>query len=304
MSEFKKILCAIDFSEYSEYALRYATAFTKISGGTIDCVHVADMSFAVDGAVDGVYVSSADVQRSLQAIKESAQEELEHFVRKEHFLGVELTPHLRDGHAADEIVKLAEEIDADLLILATHGKSGLERMVFGSTCDKVLRLSKTPVLAVKHPEHTALAEDGSLKISRILCPLDFSDFSHSSLPLATEMAKRFGSTLVLAHVVDARFDYPEWSAQVAMNTSEHLAESALEHLERVAEGLEGINTEVSVAMGIPYRVLAEKTNEEDIDLAIIATHGRKRLAHALLGSVTEKLVRASGCPVLTVHPGD
>ncbi len=304
MSDFKKILCATDFSEYSEYAMRYATAFAKISGGSIDCVHVVDTGFVTDGSVDGVYVSSADLQRSLESIKATAEKELEHFIRKEHFLGVDMTPHLREGHAADEIVKLADEIGADLLIIATHGRSGLERLVFGGTCDKILRLSKTPVLAIKHPEHEALEEDGSLKINRILCPLDFSEFSHSGLNLAKDLARRFDSTLVLTHVVDARFDYPEWTAQVAMNTSEHLAKSAEEHLKSVAEGMEGVETEIFVTNGVPHRTLIEKTKENDIDLVIIATHGRKGLAHALLGSVTEKVVRSAGCPVLTVRPGD
>ena len=304
MSEFKKILCSTDFSEYSEHAMRYATAFAKISGGTIDCVHVVDTGFVKDGSMDGVYVSSADLQRSLDAIKETAEKELGHFIRKEHFLGVDMTPHLREGHAAGEIVKLADEIGADLLIIATHGRSGLERLVFGGTCDKVLRLSKTPVLAIKHPGHEALEEDGSLKINRILCPLDFSEFSHSGLGFAMDLARQFGSTIVLAHVVDARFDYPEWTAQVAMNTSEHLAKSAEEHLKSVAEGMEGVETEIFVTKGIPHSTLIEKTKENDIDLVIIATHGRKGLAHALLGSVAEKVVRSAACPVLTVRPGE
>ena len=304
MSEFKKILCATDFSEYSEYAMRYATAFAKISGGTIDCVHVVDTGFVKDGSMDGVYVSSADLQRSLESIKASAEKEMEHFIRKEHFLGVDMTPHLREGHAADEIVKLAGEIGSDLLIIATHGRSGLERLVFGGTCDKVLRLSKTPVLAIKHPEHEALEEDGSLKIDRILCPLDFSEFSHSGLGIATDFARQFGSTIVLAHVVDARFDYPEWTAQVAMNTSEHLAAAAGEQLKGVASEMEGVETEIFVAKGVPHRTLTDKTKESDIDLVILATHGRKGLAHALLGSVTEKVIRSAGCPVLTVRPSD
>jgi len=201
-------------------------------------------------------------------------------------------------------VKLADEIGADLVIIATHGRSGLERLVFGGTCDKVLRLSKVPVLAIKHPEREALDEDGSLKINRILCPLDFSEFSRSGLDLAADLARRFNSTVVREHVVDARCDYPEWTAQVAMNTSEHLAKAAEEHLRSVASDLEGVETEIVVTTGVPHRTLIDKTKENNIDLVIIATHGRKGLAHALLGSVTEKVVRSAGCPVLTVRPGE
>ncbi len=302
MSEFKKILCATDFSEYSEYAVRYASAFSKISGGSIDCVHVVEGGFVTDSSMDGAYVSSVYLQRSLDAIKVAAKKELEQFIQKEHFLGVDMTPHLREGHAAAEIVKLAGDIGADLLIIATHGRSGLERLMFGGTCDKLLRLSKIPVLAIKHPEHEALEKDGSLKVERILCPLDFSEFSHSTLPLATELARQFGSTIVLAHVVDTRFDYPEWTAQVSVNASEQLTNAAQEDLEGLASEMAGVNTEVYVTTGTPHRALIEKIKEDSIDLVIIATHGRKGLAHALLGSVTEKVVRAASCPVLTVRP--
>ncbi len=284
--------------------MRYASAFAKISGGTIDCVHVVEAAFVTDSSVDGSYVSSVYLQSSLDAMKETAEKELEDFIRKEHLLGVDMTPHLREGHAAGEIVKLADDIGADLIIIATHGRSGLERLMFGGTCDKVLRLSKMPVLAIKHPEHEALEEDGSLKVDRILCPLDFSEFSHSTLPLAEELARQFGSTIVLAHVVDARFDYPEWTAQVSMNASEQLTKSAQEDLEGVASEMEGVNTEVFVTGGRPHRALTEKLKEDDVDLVVIATHGRRGLAHALLGSVSEKVVRAASCPVLTVRPSE
>ena len=302
MTEFKKILCPTDFSDYSEHAMRYADAFAKSSGGAIDCVHVVDMGFMSDGGVDGVYVSSADLHRSLESIKEHAREQLEHYVRKEHFLGAEVTPHLRSGHAAGEIAALADEIGSDLIVIATHGRSGLDRLVFGNTCDKVVRTAKVPVLCIKHPEHEALNEDGSLSINKILCPLDFSEFSHSAMPMAQALGKQCGATMILAHVVDTRFDYPEWTAQVAINNSAFLAKSARENLEKVASEVEGVPTEVFVTVGNPYRVLNEKIKEESIDLVVMPTHGRKGITHALLGSVAEKMVRTAGCPVLTMRP--
>jgi len=300
MTEFKKILCPTDFSEYSEYAMQYAAAFAQISGASIDCVHVVDMGLGGEG----VYASSADVQRSLDAVRAKAEKELEHYVRKEHFLGLEIAPHLRTGHTATEIAAVGDEIGADLIIVATHGRSGLDRLVFGSVCDKLLRHSNVPVLAIKHPEHEALGEDGSLSIDRILCPMDFSEFSHSTLPLAQELAKKFGASITLAHVVDVRFDYPEWTAQAAMNTSESLAKGAQEDLDRIASEMVGIETDTFVATGAPHRELADKIEADNIDLVILPTHGRKGLAHALLGSVTERIVRTSKCPVLTIRPSE
>ena len=302
MSDFKTILCPTDFSEYSEYAMRYATAFAKISDGTIHCVHVVDMGFATGAGVDGVYVSGADLQRSLKSIQAHAEEQLEHFVRKEHFLGAEVTPHLCTGHAAEEIAKMAEEIGADLIVTATHGRSGLERMMFGGTCDKLLRLSKVPVLAIKHPEHEALDAEGSLSIDKIMCPVDFSEFSHSALPVAEELARRFGASITLAHVVNVQYDYPEWTAQTSVNASEHIAASAKENLDKLASKIEGIETDVVVETGVPHRTLVDEIENRDIDLVVMPTHGRRRLSHALLGSVAERVTRGADCPVLTIRP--
>jgi nucleotide-binding universal stress UspA family protein len=302
MSGFNKILVPIDFSEYSEYALTYANAFVQKFGGTIDCVHVVDMGFLNDGAVDGVYVSSADLHRSTEAIKAEAQKHLDHFVKKEHLLGTDITPHLTTGYAGEEITQMAGELGCDLIIIATHGRSGLDHLVFGSTCDKVVRTSLIPVLAIKHPEHEALNDDGSLKINSILCPLDFSEFSHSAIPMAAMIAGGLGAKLTLAHVVDARFDYPEWTAQVAINNSQELAKSAEMNLEKAAAELDGIETEIYVTIGVPHRALNEKIKEDNIDLVVMPTHGRKGIAHALLGSVSEKMVRTSACPVMIVRP--
>jgi nucleotide-binding universal stress UspA family protein len=302
MVSFKKILVPTDFSEYSDYALRYANAFAKMSGGTIDCVHVVDTTFLGDAGVGGVYVSSGDLERSIEAVKAQAEKELKHFVRKEKLLGTEVTPHLRDGHAAEQIVALADEIDADLIIIPTHGRSGLDRMVFGSTCDKVLRSAHVPVLAVKHPEHEALDKDGNLKINNVLCPLDFSTFSHGALPLAKEICEKFDATMHLAHIVDTRFDYPEWTAQAVVNNSEYLLKAAKESLDKTASEMGKIRTEIDVSLGVPHKTLVDATENNQIDLVVVPTHGRKGIAHALLGSVAEKIVRGAHCPVMVVRP--
>jgi len=299
MPTFKKILVPTDFSEFSQYALKYACAFAKVSGGSIECVHIVDTTFASTG---GVYAPAASLEKSLDAVRAQAKKELDHFVRKEHLLGVELKAHLREGVAADEIIKLADEIHADLVIIPSHGRSGLDRLVFGSVCDKVLRLAKVPVLVVKHPEHEALAADGSLSLKRILCPIDFSAFSHSALPAATELAKQFGATLVLAHIADARFDYPEWNAQIALNNTQYLVEAAKENLARTAKELAGVKTEIHVSVGVPHHAIVDLTRYGKIDLVLMPTHGRKGIAHALLGSVTERVARGANCPVLVVRP--
>ncbi len=303
MSVYKNIVCPTDFSENAEQAMRYAHALAEKSGGVVQSVHAVDVGFAHTGLAEGVYVTIAELHTSLESLKEHAREKLEKYVELEHFRGVEITPHLRVGPAAEEVVGVADEVNADLFVIGTHGRSGLDRLVFGSTCDKIVRIAKVPVLSVKLGEHEFLQEDGkSLRIDNILCPMDFSDFSRGALTIAADLANEHNARLVLSHVVDARFEYPEWTAQVALNNSEHLLNGAREQLEHVSGEFDGIETKVHVERGVPHRVLMNLVKEENIDLVVMPTHGRKGLAHALLGSITEKVVRTVPCPVMTIRP--
>lgn len=303
MSEFKKILCPTDFSENADHAFAYARAFAEKSGGTVDAIHVVDVAHNQFAPIEGVYVSSADVHRSLKMLEDHAQKKMDHLVLKEHALGLEITPHMRTGFAAEEVVAVAEKLDCDLIVAATHGRSALAHMLFGSTCDKILRLSHTPVLTVKPHEREFVSEDGkSIRLNKILCPIDFSEFSRTALPKAEELARQFGASIQLAHVVDARLDYPEWIAQAMVNNSGELAISAEKELNAVAEGMQDIDTEVKVVVGITHTALVNMVADDHIDLVVLPSHGRKGVAHVLLGSTAEKLVRLAPSPVLVVRP--
>lgn len=302
MAEFKKLLVPTDFSENSEHALVYAKALGKAFGGSIDCLHVIDLGHNQIGPVEGVYVSSADVHRSIQMIENHAEEQMAHLRKKERFLGVEMNTHQRRGNGPEEIVKAAAELGNDLIIIATHGRGGLERFLFGSTCDKVVRLSPVPVLSIKPQEREFVKADGSIELKTILCPMDFSEFSRSALPYATSLAKQFGARIILTHVVDARLDYPEWTAQASVNNSEHLVDEARRSLTELADSIAGVETEVEVVIGISHRALLDTVERDAVDLVVMPTHGRKGFAHALLGSVAEKVSRLAKCPVLTVRP--
>lgn len=136
----------------------------------------------------------------------------------------------------------------------------------------------------------------------MLCPLDFSEFSQEALPHAVKLCHDFGATLVLGHVVDSRMDYAEWTAQVMVNNSERLAAASETHLNKLAKQTKNIPTEVKVGIGVPASTLIQLVEEENIDLVVMPTHGRKGISHALLGSTAETLATKGACPVLTVHP--
>ncbi len=303
MNAFNTILVPTDFSAFADHALAYARAFAKQTGGAVHAVHVVNARAVEGGGLEGIYMNQGELDESLQAVKEHAEAKMEHVVLKDHLLGVEVTPHVLVGSPAKDIAALASEIGADLIVIATHGRSGLDRRVLGSTCDKLIRTSPVPVLVVKHPEQEFVtAIGGEMTLGKILVPCDFSDFSRSAVPVAADFCRKFGASLLLEHVVDTWLDYPEFAPQIEMNNSPHLAEAAQKSLDQLASEQEGVTVTARVQIGVPHRLIAETIEKENVDLVIMATHGRSGLAHVLLGSVTERLVRMSMCPLLTIHP--
>jgi len=142
-----------------------------------------------------------------------------------------------------------------------------------------------------------------ISLKRILVPTDFSDCSKQAITYACELAKRFSGELQLLHVavphampmpyvgaVSEQAFHPEETAKKAL---EELEDSEFDQVSRV---------ERAVRTGTPFVEIVRHAKENDIDLIVLGTHGRSGLVHALIGSVAERVVRKSPCPVLTVRP--
>ncbi len=146
-----------------------------------------------------------------------------------------------------------------------------------------------------------------IDLRRILVPTDFSKFSDNALTYAVAFADKFGAELHLLHVVQdlALFIPPEVAAAPVTAPVDQLTTAAQAALDRAVRehNLQRFNVRSEVREGNPFAEIVRLAKERDIDLIIMGTHGRAGLAHVLLGSVTEKVVRKAPCPVLTVrHP--
>ncbi len=303
MTLYKTILVPTDFSKYADNAIRYAHALAKANGGAVHFAHVIDQRIMDLAGMEGVYVSHGDLQLSVESMKQNAEKRMGQLIAKSKALGLSATSHICQGRPVDELATIAKKIGADLIVIATHGRSGFDRLVLGSTCERLIRESTVPVMAIKHPEHDIVDADGTaLHVSRILCPCDFSDFSHKAIPHAADLCKQFGATLVLMHVVDTWLDYPEFMPSVDLQNSPFLVEKAEESLKKTAAELSGIRCEIKVQTGVPHRAITDAVTTEKIDLIVMTTHGRAGLPHFLLGSVAEKVARLAPCPVLTIRP--
>lgn len=142
------------------------------------------------------------------------------------------------------------------------------------------------------------------QFKKILHPTDFSDYSKEALDVAAVMARKFGAELIILHVVET-YDYapPEYymAADELHKEVERRLEGSRKHLEEMAAQMGDIKTRTLVTEGKPFVQIIRAAKEEGADMIVLGTHGRSGLAHILIGSTAEKVVRKAPCPVLTIR---
>ena len=146
-----------------------------------------------------------------------------------------------------------------------------------------------------------------IQLSRILVPTDFSEFSQHAIRYGCEFARRFEAELHVVNVVEDIYPLVPEPGIMLPAAGEYLADlqkSAEKSLTKVpaADWVEGLTVVRKVLVGTPFLEIIRYAKEADLDLIVIGTHGRSGLVHALMGSVAERVVRKSPCPVLTVRP--
>ena len=207
----------------------------------------------------------------------------------------------RGTAAAPSIVDDAIEENVDLVVMGAHGRRGFRRFLLGSVTEEVVRLAPCPVLTIRG---TGTAQDVH-RVRKVLVPFDFSEHSRTALGSAAKMAASYGASLHLLHVIEPimephpyvplhyrseSFDLPQLKARVREDLGPIVAD--------VVDGR--VATEVEVLEGDPALCITEHAETIEADLIAMATHGRTGLSRFFLGSVTEKVVRSAGCPVLTL----
>ena len=198
---------------------------------------------------------------------------------------------------AEVIVDYVTNEGIDLVVMGTHGRRGFDRIRFGSVTEEVVRTAPAPVLTVR-----ADAPSSVRTVRRVLTPIDFSDASETALRHAKELALTYGAEIDLLHVVDAPL-YPSiYDDSVDMPGQEVLAEAeqGLADLAREIVGVEHAMAEV--VTGHPVNEILRYVEANEVDLLVIATHGRTGLNRLLIGSVAERVVRQSPIPVFLVKP--
>jgi nucleotide-binding universal stress UspA family protein len=147
MPEIRRIVCPVDFSEPSEHALQYATDLAQRFGARLELVHAYELpTYALP---DGAVFAGADFETKLS---NELQARLDEQVDKAKQAGLSVDGHLLRGVAHKEIVRFSEENGADLVVMGTHGRTGLEHVLLGSVAERVVRMATMPVLTVRQQD--------------------------------------------------------------------------------------------------------------------------------------------------------
>lgn len=144
MPEFRRILCPVDFSECSQRAFEYALALASRLGAEVEVVHVYHLS--AEAMPQGVWEIPSELRADFTA---RLQQQLDEFVKRQAVSGVKVTTSLYEGIPYVEIVRLAQEQGADLIVIGTHGRAGLARFLLGSVAERVVRTATVPVVSVR-----------------------------------------------------------------------------------------------------------------------------------------------------------
>jgi len=200
---------------------------------------------------------------------------------------------------AEVIVDYTEEKDIDLVVMGTHGRRGIDRMLFGSVTEEVVRHAPCPVMTVRRGAD--VTPDRAIR--RVLAPVDFSEASTQAVHHAREIALTYGAEIDLLHVVEE----PLYPSTYGLESVSFPAQDVIERVEKQLATLarEEIGYEHVVAetqVGHPPTTILEYVDENEVDLIVIATQGRTGIERMVLGSVTERVLRQSPVPVFVVKP--
>lgn len=295
----RRIMVPLDGSAFSESALPWAFAIGDAWDADVEIVNVHEpLPVPEFGPIDEDVVdewSQSYLARTALRIADAT--------------GRQVTTTVLHGAPVEALQKHEADSGADLVVMATHGRGPLSRLWLGSVADAYVRRARVPVLLTRpdDDEQPNLAATPSL--DRVLVPLDGSDAAESVLAVARDACDSFGVTYDLLRV----FPYPDEFASAYLPQTVSANAQALEegkqvaraYVERMATALhaDGAQAESDVVVDhSPAAGILHHAGEKNVDLIAMATHGHGGVTRALLGSVTDKVVRGAAVPVLVVRP--
>jgi nucleotide-binding universal stress UspA family protein len=273
----KKIIVPIDFSKHSEYAIKVAAKLAKKNNAQVLALHMLEMS--------DILLNKTDSEQQLKALYflKIAEQKFESFIKKDYLKGVTVTPIVKNFKVFSEVNNVAKEHGADLIVMGSHGTSGVKEFFVGSNTERVVRNSEIPVLVVKNDISNANFET-------VVFATDFDEECIKPYVKATKLFDKFGAILKLLYI-----NLPNEHFKSSVEIEKRIAV----FLQKADGNLNKIN---DVAYQADYTVehgIINYSNKIGADLIAIPTHGRKGVSHFFAGSIGEDIVNHASLPVIT-----
>jgi nucleotide-binding universal stress UspA family protein len=289
------ILVPLDGSPLAEGAIPYAVALASGLGERIELLTVWEGN---ERDLGDTFPAMAT------EIGEKADEYFSNYlegIRARIGGGAQVATHVASGASAATILGRADEIGARVIVLATHGRSGVGRWMYGSTAGRLLHESHIPLVAVG--PGALQRSTASVLLKHLMVPLDGSDRSEAALPIARSLASRLGARVSLVRVV-------HWAAQAYPYTlpesylpqvDDELETGAKKYLQQQEEKLKPVPADAFIVRGAVAEGLMEFVDKQDVGLIVMTTHARSGIARAALGSTADRMLQAAA-PVLLIPP--
>tara|TARA_R110002124_G_scaffold286740_1_gene468521 strand:- start:1952 stop:2785 length:834 start_codon:yes stop_codon:yes gene_type:complete len=273
----KKVIVPIDFSDHSEFALKAAALLAKRHHIEIIALHMLDISIA------SLSESAIEIQTQSVFYLKLAEKRFKSFLKKDYLKDVKVTPIIKHYLSFREINDIAKEEKADLIIMSSHGASGVKELFVGSNTEKVVRFSDIPVLILKEELFNLNFED----------VVYACDFSEKAIPAYEKVLKLMQFFEAEVHLLYVNLPNDKFK------TSTEMKELAANFLTKAGQDISKLKeitfeSEVTIEKGI-----LKFSERIGADLIAISTHGRKGLSHIFEGSIAEDLSNHSMLPVIT-----
>jgi nucleotide-binding universal stress UspA family protein len=287
---FERILVPLDGSENGEIVFPYCADLAAKFASTVILVTVSEAA-TVD--IDHLYRTYLDhaLGKMLQQLEASMAPE-----------AVTLESEVLFGDPAREILRTAEDKDARLILLASHGTSAEGPWLLGHIAAKILRATKRPIMLIRQrPPEEALKQRKFL--GRILVPLDGSEIGEAALGYAVELAKKTSAEMILLEVFEQVKGVGAAGISYNIPDDESVRKSILSYLDHVAGPIknEGLKVSTTVLFGKAADNIVDYAEKNGVDLIAVSTHGRSGLGRWVFGNVTDKILHAGDVPVLVAH---
>lgn len=300
MVRLTRILCPVDLSETSAHALDHAFALARSYKAHLTVMEVCWTGLPPIAFPPGAAMATPPLM--LPRPLGELEEELRLFAERGGAAEVRMDLRIREGAVVPMILEEARTIGADLIVIGTHGRSGVDRLLLGSVTEKVLRKAECAVMTVPPADRTATPAPA---VRTIVCAVDFSPVSVNVIGYALSLGQEVQTTLLLTHVVD-------WPTDRAMSPGVELESAAYRgrvvdysrvKLQALVPGdaRAWCRAEELVTVGRPHEEIVRLARDRDADFIVMGVHGRSALNLALFGSTVNQVVRHASCPVVTVR---